>query len=425
MSVGNANLVMWKLATDTAPLNFNGTYIAANHGATIVENVTVASHDKSTADIGSEWTSDGHTYMLVKVVSATSLWFIQIDVDKITEGTTLTCTNKPSGTLVHGSGATNIADITISSVTSNTQFLPALNNAKSSVYVERGRNIWNIYGENSSINEYNVIYIPAILEYLAANVGENTNSSHYSDAISESYCTLKLTQEIHSNGSISIYQTIRFNKTVTLSTNFIAQFAPFSLEGENTYGYIPDTTTSQDITLHTGSAISTDKSIWKSQEKAPYRYYTFADAECNKGYVIMYDRSWGWGKDSKRVAHNSNSVGQFASTKKLYPHFASGFTANAGTYYDGCAVRIPINKYHEDLTSVVWYWRGKDIILCIDSHKQVNVDLTLPSYMGGKKVEILDQTDTVIAEPALIYDDCKLKYATNDDYGYIVMRLYT
>ena len=429
MTVGNAKLVMWKSATDdTAPLNFNGTYIAANHGATVVEAVAVTSHDKTAADIGSIWTSGGHTYMLVKINSSTSLWFIQTDAEKITTATTLTCADKPTGTLVHSSGATNSSDITINSVVSNTQLLPAVNNAKSTVYVD-GEEI-SAYGTYTGkkvtlVNEYSVIYVPAILEYLGANVGNNTNASYYNDAITESFCTLKLIQEIHSNGSMNVYQTVQFTKTVALSTNFIAQFAPFGLENEKTFMYVPDTTSLKTITEHTGGAAAVvTKSVWENQEKVPYRFYSFANAECDKGYVIIYDRSWGWGKNDKRLAHNTGGAGQFASTKKLYPCFVSGFTANAGTYYDGCAVRIPIKKYHEDLTSVVWYWRGEDIILCIDSHKQVNVDLTLPAYMANKKIEILDQTESVISEPAYIFNDRKLKYATNSEYGYIILKLY-
>lgn len=427
MYVASPKFLKWKPSSDdTAPININGTYIAGNHGATVVEQVTASSSDKTTADIGSVWSSNGHTYMLVRV-SGTNLWFIQTDAEKITSGTTLTCANKPTGTMTHVSGATNTADITVSSGVSNTQLTPAINHNTSSVYVD-GVKV-DAYGTYTGkrvalVNEYDVVYVPAMLEYLASNIGNNNNESFASNEITENFCSLKLIQEIHSNGSMCVYQTMKFNKDVTLSTNFIAQMGPFNLEGEKTYTYIPDTTNAKNVTLHPGSTVDTKKESWESAEKAPYRFYTFADEGCQKGYAIIYDGSWGWGEQSKRIACNANSAGSFASTKKLYPCLASGINLKAGTYYDGCAVRIPIEKYHDDLTSVVWYWRGKDIILCIDNHKKVNTEIVLPEYMANKKVEILDKTESVITEPAYIYEDHKMSYATNSEYGYAVFRLY-
>lgn len=427
--IGSSVLKTWNACSDdTAPINFNGSYIAGNHGATLAQEVVVASHDKTEADIGSIWTSNSHTFMLVRVFSTTKLWFVQTDSTKINEQNWIARDSMPDGTLVHSSGATHTSTVTISSVSGSTQLTPAINNRVVKIYVD-DREIDATKGgvyvgkKIQTVNEYNTIYIPAMLEYLGKNVGKNTNTSYYSDDIKEGYCKLRLVQEVHSNASMTVYQTIRFDKPVSLSTNFIAQFGKFTTSNDISL-YIPNTTNLNLLTQFAeGSGASYYANIedYAKEGVVPYRYYTFAN-DLEQGSAIIFDKSFGIGADERRIEYTS-SAGGFASTGKLYPQFVSGQNFEVGTMYDGCAVRIPFKK-RTDLTSVVWYWRGNDIILCIDSHSLINTEIELPSYMANKKIEILDKTDSVITEPAYVWEDCKLPYATKEDYGFIVMRLY-
>lgn len=426
--VGSSVLKTWNSCSDdTAPVNFNGSYIAGNHGATLAQEVVVSSHDKTEADIGSIWTSNSHIFMLVKVASTTKLWFVQTDSAKINEQNWIAKDASPSGTLVHISGATHTSTVTISSVNSSTQLTPAINNRTVKIYVDDEEidvTKGGVYvGKKiQTVNEYNTIYIPAMLEYLSENIGKNTNTSFYSDDITEGYCRLRLVQEIHSNASMTVYQTIRFDKQVSLSTNFIAQFGKFT-ESSDISLYIPNTTNLNTLTTFVSGSGSyyVDINDYAKEGIVPYRYYAFAN-DLEQGSAIIFDKSFGIGADEKRIKYTT-SAGGFASTGKLYPQFVSGQQFYEGTMYDGCAVRIPFKK-RTDITSVVWYWRGKDIILCIDSHTLTNTKITLPSYMANKKIEILDKSDSVITELAYVWEDCKLPYATKEDYGFIVMRLY-
>lgn len=427
--IGAPKLKIWNACSDdTAPINFNGSYIAGNHGATLAQEVIVSSHDKTETDIGSIWTSNSHTFMLVRVASTTKLWFVQTDSAKINTQNWIAKDASPSGTLVHSSGATHTGNITISSVNGSTQLTPAINNRVVKVYlddVELDITKAGVYTGKKvqTVNEYNVIYIPAMLDYLGENVGHNTNASYYSDAITDCYCRLRLVQEIHSNASMTVYQTIRFDKDVSLSTNFIAQFGKFTTSNDISL-YIPNTTNLNVLTpFVAGSGTSYYGNIkdYAKEGVVPYRYYAFAN-DLEQGSAIIFDKSFGIGADERRIEYTT-SAGGFASTGKLYPQFASGQQFTEGTMYDGCAVRIPFKK-RSDITSVVWYWRGNDIILCIDSHTLTNMEVALPSYMANKKIEILDKSDSVITEPAYVWENCKLPYATQEDYGFMVMRLY-
>ena len=109
-----------------------------------------------------------------------------------------------------------------------------------------------------------------------------------------------------------------------------------------------------------------------------------------------------------------------AGTKKMYPAFFCGGTFEKGLSFEGLGVRIPLRKYDPDLTAMAWYWLGEDIILMLDSHKVVNKDIELPSYMNGMHLEVLDSKN--VETPIL--KGCKLSYYTGaNDYGYLVVKL--
>jgi hypothetical protein len=42
----------------------------------------------------------------------------------------------------------------------------------------------------------------------------------------------------------------------------------------------------------------------------------------------------------------------YYTSKKMYPAFIAGGNLVAGTYFDGCAIRIPLYKYDPDITAV-------------------------------------------------------------------------
>ena len=146
------------------------------------------------------------------------------------------------------------------------------------------------------------------------------------------------------------------NKYLTMGYFGLVQSMAVSAD---TYTYVPDTVCDMP-SLHDGNELKLTKDLWRSEQKAPYRYYQFSDSELDKGVCLAYDRSIGLGQN--------------------------------------------------------------DIILMLDTHKSVTKDLTLPKYMDNMKTEVLDKSSNVVFEQACVRE-CKLRLST-PDYGYLVLKLY-
>ena len=58
----------------------------------------------------------------------------------------------------------------------------------------------------------------------------------------------------------------------------------------------------------------------------------------------------------------------------------------------------------------------------LDTHCALDREVTVPAYMNGLHVEILDKTENICFEQSQIINN-KLKVAT-DGYGYLVLRLF-
>jgi hypothetical protein len=161
--------------------------------------------------------------------------------------------------------------------------------------------------------------------------------------------------------------------------------------------------------------------MWRSAGKAPYRYYQFADNKMDKGMCLAYDRSIGMGHNETRLKQ-LDYAGKYAKAQKMYPCLISGGTLSKGTFFDAMAVRIPLYRYDEDLMAAAWYWNGDDIILMLDMDKAVTKEITLPEYMNGKRLEVIDMTSGIEVDQKRILGS-KLRLAASD-CGYLVVRLY-
>ena len=417
-----SQLSFWKEAhDDICPLNIQGTYIGANHGFNCVEAVTSSSHGKTESDIGSVWLdSSDRTYCLVKVPDENTLRFVMFNDASMSNGKM--GYGNPSGTLIHSHGAMHTRDVIIENRQSS-QLWQCFNHYSMKLSVD-GKECdlqkdGVLYGDKIAIEtQYDMIYVPAMLQYLMANAGNHTNESQHSEDIHESYMRHCFRYEFHRNGSVSTYCSFRINKDMELGYIGLVQSMTVA---DAPYTYVPDTTY-DDLTIQDSTMIHNfGKATWHSQEKAPYRYYQFADTSCSKGMALAYDRTIGLGKNEERLKRLEHA-GKYYTSRKQYPAFISGGTLQAGEIIEGFAARMPLYQYDDDLTAACWYWVGDDIILMIDAHRAVNKALDLPEYMEGKHIDILDKTHSCTCDQSVITDR-KLRFQM-DGYGYLVARLY-
>ena len=421
-------LTAWKWAgDDLAPPVIQGAYIAANHGYTCVDKIKHTSHGKTQSDIGSVYkdTSTEKTYVLTHVYDTNTLGLVYFYYGKDNENMgngTMSYGNPAVGaTLVCQTNATNTDNIVIESRTAD-QLWPCFNHYTVNFFVDGVEKNWDedaiLEGNKFEIvTQYDVIYVPAMLEYLMENVGNVTEIN--SDDIEQSYMTMYINHQFNRNGSVSTYSS--FYMPMDIKVGYVGLVQSYRVS-ETPYTYVPDTITYKDPVLHTlTSEHEFLKNTWITSDKVPYRYYQFADSSCGKGVAQIYDRTVGWGKNDLRLQHMSHA-GRFSGAAKMYTAFISGCTIPANTYFDGLAVRIPLYKYDPDLTSVGWYWCSDDIILMIDTHNSVNKDIVLPDYMNNMRIEELDKTDSMNFNQTYIFSN-KLRVQCTD-YGYLVLRLY-
>lgn len=414
--------VRWKCCLDDInPVHIQGSYIGGNHGFYCVDVVLSSSHGKTQKDIGSVWKDGaGLNYCLVKVPDENTLWFVMFRDESMADGKM--SFGRPKDILIHESGAVHVADVVVQEIKQG-QLHPCFNQYSIHLLVDGLEQKLSedgvLYGERISVlTKYDILYVPAVLKYLMKHVGNNTNDSLNAEEISESYMTLCVNYEFHENGSITSYHSFQIHKDVLVGQIGLVQSMAID---EHPYSYIPDTKYDTLTTLDGSQEPFFTKDIWKWQDKAPYRYYQFADVFCDKGMALAYDRSIGWGKNSLRLKH-LNRAGMNYKSKKQYPYFISDYTLKAGERFEGCAVRMPLHQYDKDFTSVCWYWLGEDIILMIDGHREVDKELLLPEYMNDRKIEVLDKTDSCRSEQNVIKNRT-LRIQMKGD-GYLVLRLY-
>ena len=420
-------LTLWKwCGDDIAPPVIKGSYIAANHGYACLDKITHTSHGKTTADIGSVYldSSTNKTYVLTTIYNENTIGLVYFYYgdDNANMGNGIMSYGNPSvgATLVCQSSSANTNDIVVESRTAD-QLFPCFNHYTIKFFVDGVEKDLNeqttLEGNRFEIvTQYDVMYVPALLEYLMENVG-NTDINF--DEVEQSYMTMYINYQFNKNGSISTYSS--FYMPMDINVGYIGLTQSYRVS-ETPYTYVPDTTTYKTPVLHElkGDAEFL-KNTWASPEKVPYRYYQFADDTFGKGVVQTYDRTVGWGKNDIRLQHISHA-GRFSGAAKMYTAFISGCDVPAGTYFDGMAARVPLYKYDPDVTSVGWYWSSDDIHLMIDTHNSVNKDIILPGYMNNMRIEILDKTDSVTCNQTYIFKN-KLRFISSE-YGYLVLRLY-
>lgn len=424
MTIGN--FTQWKTSSDDiCPILINGSHIGGNHGHNSVDKVTASNHGKTNADIGSVWTdSKGKTYVLVFIYDVNTLGFVMFDDKSMADGRMVFGRPEIGTEMIHKSGAANVASVLIENRV-DTQLWKCSNHEVLRLYVDGVEVDMSkdqiIHGRRVEfLTEYDVIYVPAMLNYLMDNVGNNTAESQHSEDITENYLRMSILYQFNRNGSISQYNSYTINKDLALGYSGLVQSMAFS---SSPYIYSPDTIY-DDLILHntTENSYYLYKKTWRVQDKVPYRYYQFTDASAGKGMCLAYDRSVGWGANDIRLNQITYAGRYKGESKKMYPVLIDGGELKAGTSFDGLACRIPLHKYDEDMTSVAWYWCGDDIILMLDSHNPVDKDIILPDYMNNCNLEVLDKTETVTTSQQRITSNT-LRY-TSTAYGYLVVRLY-
>ena len=407
-------VLLWKYTGDDIPsIMFNGTYIGAQHGYSLL--IKIPNAGKTEADIGSVWENkNGQKYCLVKVVDG-MLWLCPFDEDVMKDGDfskyskTRYAFVAAGDTLSHVEGATNTANIiaTADAITNANDIQFYVSTIKIEQHLLLNGTVEIPVKENGvyeaefiDIYEvYEIAYLPAVLTYLMENAGDNDNETCHSEEITETYMRFSTTHRYHRNGSCTVYQeneALKVLKNVDFYGMTSAAFA------DPSYVYVPG---------------SVSAATMQKQEKVEFRvtgdanlvrdYYQFDDLLGTRGFAIGYYPYFGVATQENRplAAGNGNptntNCGWYSAGQKNYPNLIKKAEMQPGEKIAFIGYRSPSVPIDDDFFAINWYFVGDEVMLLLNTDKAVGEkSVTLPDYLDGLTVTVAQKSDsfTVVSD---------------------------
>ncbi len=425
---------------DITPININGTYIGANHGYNLIQCLPQdASYGLTEADIGRVFRPEGiegRQYVLVRVNAYTKelrsnmLWFCPYDDAAMKDGNFGKFCNKnfkiEKGTkLISDDG-----EITVTTLSETcpgygaglVQFYTALNHVKQHAFLD-GKYEIDLFKvatyEAEFIDfyeEYDVLYLPAVLRHLMDNVGKNKEMSHCSDELTESYVTFRISYRFHKNGATVLYSDYDFHKDVSLSLIGGVQSGSFSEKDH--YIYLPGSAGDYKAPKLQTEGQSIDFNRMENG-KPQSSCFQMTDANGAKAMNLGFNTVYGDGTPGKRDPYLKNGCGFYYTSYKMYPYFISGGKLKAGDHFSFIGYRLPSVPYDEDFIAVNWYWVGDEIFLSLHTVKAVDKTVSLPDYMNSMTAEIVEGSGMTVG--ASVTGNGLA--ATSAGAGYAIIRL--
>lgn len=423
---------------DSCPLNYNGTYIGANHGAFIVQEVTATAHGKAVQDVGSEWT-DGAAikWYLMRVVDANKLWLVSANLSvyplwSFTASIT-------GATLTHSSGATNTGAITVASAVT-TQLTPALKDQVKTVLLD---GITPVTADGTYrcstlhiVESYAICNPAAVVTYVRGLVGSATQPAFNATAIDPDV-RRTLTYQYAENGSCAITDGTQAINNLTIGYLGATQASPLTYSGKQLWQYIPRVTSktngsgtwnfaAQAQIDGTFEQINLTSANWTDANQPPDRLAQIVKTAgvSEFGLMVGYTprRSIGVPALRKTLVNDACFI---STARKQYPKAMNIGTFAAGAYYEIAAFRAYWSASAATAATVfTWYRDGKSVIVVADFHANVSLSpLVLPAQFTGMDVEVIDKTASLTLHGNGVLSAGGLVVSVTGGYGYGVFKL--
>lgn len=414
----NAGTLVVSHSDDAAPLRYNGTYIGANHGAYIVHEVTVSSHSKTYADVGSKWSNGTLNYTLMRIVDTNKLWFVSDNTGTAAQWAYNTTSLASSNTLTHVSGAANTSSIT-ATVSAITQLYPAVNNHTKNIIADGFRELSasGFYDVESVefIDTYDVMNVPAIIAYAQSKVGTVTEMDFsLVNTIAADFC-VQVGYRYALNGSITINTQLQKKSEVSFEFAGITQALPLNYSGKTLLQYVPkmnpvivggssyDLSATIDVGLVT-AVINMLKADWSDANNPPDRMAQVVKTGAVKdfGHVVGYSLNRGTTKPS--IRKNTTDAGFFnGPTKKMYPKALVGSINSVSNIVAYRSLYNP--NLLAQATVYTWYQDNKDIYVVLDIHQNASMlKLPLPAMFNGRSAIVIDANPNFTLHSEIVSD---------------------
>ena len=424
--VYNAGTEIHSTGDDITPVyTYNTLYFGGNHGLNVAD-VTVASHDKTSADVGSIWSDGTLQWILADVYSSTHLHFVQKNSG--VEGTWTSTYVVNGSSLSHVSGATHTGSVSFSSQTIKIATPASLNRVKS--YIVDGK-----YAITDNVVTY-ADYFDIVDQYDMVDPSTLVVAYPVNWANGSPWFRHTIVYRCQNYGAVVVDHSFEVFRKVNLGYMGGMQSAKITKGAyAKVLAYMPNALTNTGYNLalvgditSIASTLDYTSTYWGEADNPPNRLVQFlADSGNTKyvGFAQGYNVSVGAGKKASRVA-NCYNVWQIYSSGKIYPRFADNKAGmqNAGTFFNVKLYRQYFDpQLHAGTTCVYFHKVGESDYVYIDVHSSVNnLKIKLPDYMVGKSTTVVEQhsnvslvtTESVTSAGVIV---------TVTDYGFIVLKL--
>lgn len=381
---------------DSAPVRMMGATIGANHGYGKAV-LTVNSHGKSDADVGSVWSDGVFQWVIIQIISVNT-FAVTCRTENRSYSSTLP-------TLTHVMGATNTSSVTPTSVT-NDQWKPMLK-SHSVKHLVDGELIseqtgdWPYKKSISILESYDLMEKNAIVEWVIANKGAYTVPYN-----AESALNVSMNYTFDSEGGCVIPSNFFTFKNIQAQDLMFTQAARLKLgvSGQIKY-YVPRSVAfiheSQSFDFSTPTVVDSlsitdriDFDVSKTESGAvlPDRLIMLNDAiGFAVGYLPILDAA-----PEVRNSRTSKGIQISTSESKVYPYLIDGLTSlNAGDHYSCVAYRKYFKRKANRTCDYIVRSQYGDFMF-LDWHNMNQIDvIELPHDLSGREFEIIEQTSNV------------------------------
>ncbi len=417
---------------DSPPVKYNNLYVAGGHGLTVASTVTAASHGKTVADIGSEWSDGAKSVWIIGVPDANTLHCMLANIGANTERWFF-FTNLNVGSLTHIAGATNTAAITTTAKVT-LDIRPCVKNHTKVIKLNGATTITadGVYDcRFVDVEEsYEILNAESIRQRIITGRPWAT-APVYNDSSVDVQVRMEYVYRLHDHGVMVIDSKFDNLQSIGLSSgDGYVGFAQVSALlynpalSETLNFYVPrispivgavktwDFKAGENIT-GAFESINFLKASWTSASNAPDRmvqYIKNSGGTRVRGLATGYSRLSGAGADIDNYTVKSGSI---SAGKKMYPQLlgksAPAFGAPADalparSVVTAVAYRAPFNLANTpEITSIVVLPNDTGAEVILDLHTNVTAyAVPVPVSLNGKTVTIVDSNGNLTLDSATV-----------------------
>lgn len=430
---------------DVAPLQYNGTYIGANHGALIVVEVSAVSHGKTVTDVGSDWMdTDGTRFTLMRVVDADKLWLVSEDQST---GPRWSFKTAVTGSMLTPAGPSKASPIIITDM-ALTQLRPALQEQVKTILLDGATPTQadGVYSAESVdiVNTYSIPNPVAVVDYVRSKAGGSTQPSFVDSSVTCDI-TRTITYRFAANVSCVIYDSFEIRSDLSMDEVGAVQAGPLAYAGKELWQYIPQTqpilgslkawdfANGEDISGPV-ELLHIDRPSWDDTGNPPVRMMQLV----KQGGVPKFGMTIGYCQGSERASGGSPRrndlvarAGFISPARKQYPIALkargpkfSGKVA-AGESFQIVAYRsFWSSSVAPDATAFTWYQDKNGTVVVVDFHKAVSMSrLPLPPSLFGKSISVVSKSQSFTVQGSGVVTADGLVVSVSGDGGTAVLRL--